>query len=104
LVQFGGKPLTYKKLLDTLRARLDCTVTLQAEPGIMGLGGALSGALYYAEKQPEKRRKQTPSNIAYSYIEVFHDDTIVTPNRLRTICNELDLDEDELRAQADELP
>ena len=105
-MQFGGKPPTYKRLLDALGARDDCAVTLQAEKGISGLKGDTSGPLYYVERYPEKKatEQRKPSEMVYSFIEVFHEQTIVEPNRLRVICRELGLDEDELRAAIDTLP
>ena len=96
-VPFGGQPLTFKRVLDALRARTDCAVTVQAEAGIRGLGGSESGVLYYVERRLVLRKPPTPSEIRYTHIEVFHDDVVVFDERLRTICRELGLDEDELR-------
>lgn len=96
---FGGQPLTYTKLLNALRARPDCHVTKQADAGIKGLLGVESGELYCIVRDDPNNTSQVPP---MTYIEIFppHPDVMILDERVRTICRDLNIDENELRRQA----
>jgi hypothetical protein len=98
-VPFGGPPLTYTGLLKALQSRPDCRVTKQADGGIKGLLGVESGTLYCVIREVPSNPSPIP---LMTFIEVFppHPDVMVLDERLRIICRDLDLEEDELRRTA----
>ena len=51
--------------------------------------GGVSGELYYVERGEG-------SELRYTYIEIFHWEVIVLPERVRIVCEHLGLDEDQL--------
>jgi hypothetical protein len=85
-----GHPLTFAELLDRLQHRCNCSVVRQDEGLIPdAYTGGASGELYYVERFKD-------GELRYAFVEVFHPNVAVLPDRLQTICNELGLDPSDL--------
>ncbi len=85
-----GHPLTFRELLYRLESQCKCTVQLQDAGGIPDRqSGGVSGKLYDVERIKN-------DELRCAFVEIFHMDVTVLPDHLRSICNQLGLDETEL--------
>jgi hypothetical protein len=87
-----GHPLTFRELLDCLRDRTDCKVVLHDDEGLYDPHTrGYTGQIFYVERTNEQ------DELWFDYIEVFHSDVAILPDRLRDICRNLGLPEDQLK-------
>ncbi len=84
------RAITYRQLLQNLSVNCGCLVTLEVEAGIPDTDESVSGALYLIQRRPDS--PDTP----FAYVEVYHEDLVVLPDVVASICAQLGLDEDQV--------
>jgi hypothetical protein len=90
-VPFGPlRQITYQRLLENLRTRCGCSVTLEDPGGIPDTDDSESGELYLVLRDPADPATK------FAYIEVYHQNLIVLPAALASYCAQLDLSEDDV--------